>query len=735
MPGAPEWLGGLGRVTAGMGLRMQLGGDQPYLWRRSTEPTRGLVKLRTGWNLVAWSGADGAAIGDVVKGIGWSLRTVRRWDPATQEWIVWTSPERSAQVIANTGADQETDDDAETPGIRRGEALWIEVARAVNWLQPTGIIPRLVFPGGASQALQARVREDLQATLAFFRDHYGIQADTDFTIYAAKDVDSLIQAYDEEGEVLDEAYTRALWSDAWVEGWGGSTITVKQSSWNPYLLTHEYFHVLQQQLSRRVDVPWLVEGTAEWAEGEHQVLDGGETRGNLRDGISSAISNDTPTLRSTESSNARWEYYLGWLATDRLIRNAGADSWIEFWRQFAPTEIGPHRRWISPPDWQTVFQGVFGRPVSEFYADFDAWQREQGKANPTTTNSYDGNWIRGRVKDEDGGPVAGVFVNAIRVEGETSVGWNQRAETGDDGTFAVRAPVDGDYRLSIDIADDCRRYYSDGELIDDHAEAQPIAVTGTDVREIDFHLPPNVCGWQIRGRVVGPNAEPLAGVRVTAHQTGSGDSRSSTSAADGSFAVTVNEPGEYHIGVILRNACSVYFRAGGSASTWSDASTITVVDAHVSGIVLRVQEDMCAHQIKGTITQANGQPLADTYVSACLEENGDCVAWIGRRTDDDGAFKITVPTDGAYHLSFNLGGCTIYFSPDSLTTTRGERPSVRVEGGNVRLSQRQIPEGGDVRLPDHGAHHPRERPAALQHVHRRVRHSGRPLHADGGRDD
>lgn len=65
--GAPEWLGGLGRVPAGMGLRMQLGGGEPFLWQRSTEPTRGLVKLRTDWNLVAWSGADGTPIDDAVK--------------------------------------------------------------------------------------------------------------------------------------------------------------------------------------------------------------------------------------------------------------------------------------------------------------------------------------------------------------------------------------------------------------------------------------------------------------------------------------------------------------------------------------------------------------------------------------------------------------------------------------------------------------------------------------------
>ena len=801
-PGAPEWLGGLGRVTAGMGLRMQLGGDEPFLWRRSTEPTRGLVKLRTGWNLVAWSGADGTAIGDVVKGIGWSLRTVRRWDPATQEWTVWTSPERSAQVIANTGAD------TEIPGVRRGEALWIEVVRAVNWLQPTNVLPRLAFPGGASQELQTRVREDLQTTLAFFRDQYGIQANTDFTIYVAKDVDALIQAYRDDGKEVDEAYEaseRALWNSA--GGWGGSSVVVKQTSWPEdlssdeiawarYTVTHEYFHVLQRQLrdsSRPTD--WLVEGTASWVEDEHAVFDGQRTWDDFRDGIQSAITDDAPGLRSTESDNARWEYTLGWLATDQLTANTAPDFPIEFWRQLTSTKIGPHLRWTSTPDWRTAFQVVYGRPASEFYEVFNAWQREQAKANPSTVNSYDGNWIRGRVTGNDGAPVAGVFVNAIRVEGGTSVGWNQRAETDATGEFAVRAPQDGDYRISVDIADDCTLYYSDGELINERNEAQPIAVAGRDVHGIDVRLPPNVCGWQIRGRVVDPDAEPLAGISVTACSTSRGQCYWSTSAADGSFAVTVGKPDEYHIYADLSDGCSVYFRSAGTASTRNNASAITVAEAHVSGILIEAPEDLCrlrvagsldgierfldgylsaqlcrlvdnrcesttsrrlegggrfavatpasgthrltyhldgcsvyygptgltanatgaalinvdsrdvrvghrqipanvcAHSISGALISAAGQPLADTYVSACLEEDGGCVAWIGHRTDDDGAFEIIVPADGRYRLSFSLEGCSIYFRAGGLTTTFNERSAVRVQGRDTRLNPRQIPDG------------------------------------------
>ena len=346
---SPEWLGGLGRVTAGMGLRLVLGGEEPFLWQRSTEPTRGLVELRTGWNLVAWSGADGAPLEQVAKGIGWSLRELRRWDAASQQWTTWTSPERSARLIATSATDQgATDEEAEPATVRRGEALWVNTARSVNWLQPTDILPRLVFPGGASDELQTRVREDLESVLAFYGQQYGIQADPNFTVYVAKDVEALIQAQEDDGGEIDDARAasiRALWNIA--DGWAGRGIVVKQVSWpkdlrtsdipwGRYALIHEYFHILQQQLSDGRASRWLVEGTAQWAEGELEVLDGRWTLEDLRDMGQSQITARMPTLRSTESNDARWEYTLGWLAVDRLIATAGNGSHIEFWRRLAP---------------------------------------------------------------------------------------------------------------------------------------------------------------------------------------------------------------------------------------------------------------------------------------------------------------------------------------------------------------------------------------------------------------
>ena len=703
---APEWLGDLGRVTAGMGLRLVLGGEEPFLWQRPTEPTRGLVKLRTGWNLVAWSGADDAPIEQVAKGIGWSLRELRRWNAANQQWTTWTSPERSAQLIATNAADQDpTGEEAKPPTVQRGEALWVNTARSINWLQPTDILPRLVFPGGASDALQARVREDLESVLAFYSRQYGIQADPDFTIYVAKDVEALIQAQKDDGHEIDDAGAasiRARWNR--VAGWGGGgEIVVKQNSWpedlstgeiarGRYILTHEYFHILQNQLSDDWASQWLVEGTADWVEGGHQVLDGEQALEDLRERELSELSPRTPTLRSAESANARWHYTLGWLAVDRLTTAAGSGSYIEFWRRLAPTEIGPYGRWTSRPDWRTAFQETFGVSVSSFYAEFGAWQQEQATANETTASSSDDDarWIRGRVTDESGAPVAGVFVNAVQVESKTGVGWIQRAETDADGAFAVRAPENGDYRVSVNSNEDCTLYYSNSGLTEGPDDAQPITVAESDVQGMNIRLPANGCR-QIRGRVANATGEPLAGVSVYACNTDHCTRRHRTT-SDGTFAVAVEDRGDYRLNLDLGDNCTVYYRSSGSTANVSDASLISVSDVSVAGLSIRIPARACTHRIIGNVAIADGQPLANTYVYACREVDGRCVAWFGRSTDDDGSFSITVPTEGRYSLSFNLDDCTIYFRAGGFTTSHAERRTVRASGRGVRLDPRQIPQ-------------------------------------------
>ncbi|MCY4390606.1 MAG: hypothetical protein OXE43_00970 [Chloroflexi bacterium] len=53
-------LGDLETLTPGMGLWLWLGGTGAFKWKRPLVGEASLVRLRSGWNFVAWSGEDGA---------------------------------------------------------------------------------------------------------------------------------------------------------------------------------------------------------------------------------------------------------------------------------------------------------------------------------------------------------------------------------------------------------------------------------------------------------------------------------------------------------------------------------------------------------------------------------------------------------------------------------------------------------------------------------------------------
>ena len=297
-------------------------------------------------------------------------------------------------------------------------------------------------------------------------------------------------------------------------------------------------------------------------------------------------------------------------------------------------------------------------------------------ANP---GDDDARWIRGRVTDSDGTPASGVFVNAIRVEGATSVGWNQRAETGVDGTFAIRAPEDGDYRISVDTNDDCTRYYSNSGLTEEPDEAQPVTVAGSDMQDVSIPLPATICSGQIRGQVVSAAGEPLAGVSVRACRPIGGSctwSWGNWTTLDGSFAFLAPSAGEYRLNLGLADGCTIYYHAGGLTARYADASLVKVTEAESPSLQLRVPEGMCAHRISGRFVDANGAPLVDKYLDVC--RTAEC-ALVGTTTD--GRFTIRVPSDDSYTFEVRLaGGCNHRLEGRALGSS--DNP-VRVSGADV----------------------------------------------------
>ena len=137
-PSIPDEEWSLISFRPGQAYMIRVGGDDPIEMERSLEPAAGRVALKYGTNWVTWLGRDEWTIDRVVQGIGRSLTQVRMGDLTYSP----ASPEISQ----------------DWPAIKRGSALEVTVSRSVNWLQPTFVMPEIVFPGGAPEWLVKQVR-------------------------------------------------------------------------------------------------------------------------------------------------------------------------------------------------------------------------------------------------------------------------------------------------------------------------------------------------------------------------------------------------------------------------------------------------------------------------------------------------------------------------------------------------------------------------------------------------
>ena len=306
-------------LEAGKGYVIILGDEEAVTFHRPMTPARGKVTLERGRNLVSWLGPDGWTIDRVVQGIGRSFIRAERGG-STYQATDSKSPDR-------------------LPTVRRGDALWIEVSRRVNWLQPAGVMPKIVFAGDADAEMRRAVRRDSIDAMEYFADEFAVQPDGSIlTVYVAADVDSLIETFEADGLGTDGV--NRLWYTA--GGWANPRgyIVLKSEQWGSnfrvsqhqdgdyghgrYVLVHEYYHAIQQQMSSTNAAQWLVEGGADWAEAGLKLRDAEssfdrELAGNRQ----SMASGDAPPLDHTERSVGTWHYTLGALASHRLALRSG----------------------------------------------------------------------------------------------------------------------------------------------------------------------------------------------------------------------------------------------------------------------------------------------------------------------------------------------------------------------------------------------------------------------------
>ncbi len=647
------------RLTAGMGLIISVDAPAPVVWRRSPVPVSGLVRLAAGRNLVSWAG-DEAPVSEAVVGVGDSLR--RAWVPGGSR------------------------------SLERGGALWVDVARPVNWLQPTGRLPGLHFPGGASAEFTREVRRDLRDVLEFSGTEFGVQADfAAANIYVASDVESYIEYRGLEGDEAEDA--RGTWSGA--EAWAseGELVVLKQESWargqddegdnaptpythGRYVLAHEYFHLLQHQLGGGIEAPaWMVEGSATWFEGVLKQRDQRVPHAKVvAEPEFSTNLDDAPGLNGLEAGSGHgYEYDLGELALRLLVADSDLDAPLEFWRALQPIPVGPFGRWLPRSNWRSAFTDAFELTANSFYEDFQRWRQSAGLRSQ-----------RVRLLGPDGEALVGFEAFLLVTLRDETLRLPVGRETSGDGWATL--PVNSDvvsYVVGADIGD-CSVYAGQGSDVVYGEQAARRFVVGADAAEgLVIRLPEDVCTWRASGRVTDAAGDGLEGLRVDLR--GSGVEVYADTRADGSFTVTAPKAGHYLLGV-LWNDCWLYYGKRGPAALEQDATLLDLTGNDAFGVDLQFGDEYCSLRISGRIVDSRGNAMAADFVSA---RSG--MLYSQAAVTDDGSFSLTVPQAGDYELIVGYEGCVVFYRAESVAPSFLQADPIEVsessvEGVMVRFS-------------------------------------------------
>ena len=657
-------------LDPGMGVRVTLSGDDPVEWQRPMTPVKSWVELQLGRNLIAWLGPDNWPIEKVVLGIGRAF--------IRAEW---------AGSVFDPSLEQTTDS---MPLVKRGDALWIEVSRKVNWLQPAGVMPIIKFAGEAGSVLESVIRNDSVDVMNYYSDEFGLQPDGSLlTVYIAADLDSILDQF--KVDSLDVTGVPKLWYSA--GGWANPNgfIVLKLEQWKPDfrpneqgvyggftygrgVMAHEYYHAIQHQSSNTNAASWLVEGGADWAEAGLRRRDAASSfEQELAGKRQSVASGNAPPLDHAERKVEDWQYTLGALASHQLALSNGEQSLLEFWRALLPEPLGPLGRWQSKPPWQSVFEDVFGLAVDDFYVQFASWRGNLASLA-----------IHGQVIGPEGSGLPYVKVVGYRERLEDDGHDYSDTYTNGDGSFSIAASGLGYVKIGVDLGGCTVYYHSSGMKFSLH-QAESLEEMAEDSQGLRLQLSNQMCVWRISGRVDDRGGISRQGKWIHTQTTDA--SATAQIDADGSFVVAVPAAGSYRLSMHF-DGCSVYYRSDGRVGTWQNASQVRVVDSDAEGISFVLPDGVCTLSISGVLSDADGNAIADTWIQAHGDDaNG------GGRTDSGGRFAITLSSAGEYRLSFSIDGCWVYYKRGVATTKQDSATLIAVSESGATDVTFKLPAG------------------------------------------
>lgn len=301
---------------------------------------------------------------------------------------------------------------------------------------------------------------------------------------------------------------------------------------------------------------------------------------------------------------------------------------------------GTYRVWFYDPNWTHV---------SGYYST-GGLVANAASATPVTVppdaTAIDarmslGSHISGTVTGPDGEGLEWISVDAIPVSGSTQGGSQTTLDT---GWYTIGGLAAGSYLLRFSDRNGTYAggYYSTGSLVSDPASATRLTVP-PDATAIDVRLS---LGSGISGTVSDPDGTGLAGIIVTANPTGSGTSRSATTAPDGSYSVTGLAPGTYRLSFWDRTGTYArsYLGTDGPTPDYSQAAVITAPpDATGVDITLPV-----GLRIGGTVTGPSGGGLSGISVMATPTSTGYSE---GTVTGSDGTYSLGGLWPGSQRIS------------------------------------------------------------------------------------
>lgn len=280
-----------------------------------------------------------------------------------------------------------------------------------------------------------------------------------------------------------------------------------------------------------------------------------------------------------------------------------------------------------------------------------------------------GGHVRGRVVDPEGAPIANASVRLEPLRGLLSA----YARSGEDGSFVLRAPSPGSYRLRVE---------ADGWAATD-LESLEVGVEALEGMEVRLHK-----GTELVGRVHGIGPDELARVTVSASSVSSRRRVQGAVAHDGNYRLSGLEPGAWVVTGELR-----------------EPRRMVQEEIHIDAQQEQAELDLLfaqGHRLTGVVRRRS-EPIS----GAMLVLWGQGIV-IEDRTDSDGSFRIVGLESGEYRLRVSIFGTDVSMDKKlSVTADRAleiDLPTSRISGRLLTPDGKPLTETQVQALPLDGGH-------------------------------